>query len=117
MDLVRNILLQIEEKGGNPYKTIDLDIPDYSKEDVSHHVLLLRDAGFVEAYDLSDSVAFIVKPERMTWAGHEFLDAARNNIVWNHAKEIANEKVGTIPFEVLKLLLIKLVSTVVGLES
>jgi DNA-binding transcriptional ArsR family regulator len=114
MELVRQILLQIEAKGEHPLGWLDLDILGYDAEVVSHHVLLLQDAGMLEAQDLSSSAGFDVRPKRLTWNGHEFLDAARNDTIWKKATEIVKEKGGAIPFEVLRVLLTKLVSGVFG---
>jgi len=115
MDLIRTILLQIEEKGGNPFGSVALAIPDHSPAAVSHHILLLHDAGLIHATDDSTTAEFRMEANRLTWEGHEFLDAARNDTVWNKAKDIVKEKGGTIPFEVLKGLLIKLAASLVGL--
>jgi hypothetical protein len=46
--------------------------------------------------------------------GHEFLDAACNETVWKKTTEIITDKGGSIPFEVLKDLLIKGVATLFG---
>jgi hypothetical protein len=115
MELVRQILLEIEEKGP-PLGIVDLSIPGHDAEEVSFHVVLLRDAGLVEAQDLTTMHGFDVRPRRLTWAGHEFLEAAKNDTVWNKAKEIVKEKGGAIPFEVLKALLVKLTSSLFGLS-
>ena len=49
----RKILLNVEEDGESSLGWVKVDIPGYSPEQVAHHVLLLRDAGLVEAQDLS----------------------------------------------------------------
>jgi len=113
MDLVRTILLTVEEKGP-PRGFMQLDLPGYDPETVSHHVLLLGEAGLLEVLNRKLLNYFEVMPKCLTWAGHEFLDAARNDTVWNKAKEVVKEKGGAIPFEVLKVLLTKLASSVFG---
>lgn len=114
MDLVRNILRAVEEKG-DLHDCIDLEIAGHSKEEVLYHVRLLREAGLLEVADLSGLWELHLSPKRLTWSGHDFLDAAKNDTVWNNAKEIVKDKGGSIPFEVLKALLIKLASSLVGL--
>jgi len=79
MDLVRQILLAIEDKGGHPHGWVDLEIQGHTAEVVAHHVLLLQDAGLVVAQNLTTMHGFDMKPKRMTWASHEFLDAAKND--------------------------------------
>ena len=44
----------------------------------------------------------------MTWAGHEFLDAAREGTRWNQAKELVKKRGSGMMFEVLKTVLVQL---------
>jgi len=43
--------------------------------------MLLHEAGFIEAMDLSTLGGICWKPTRLTYNGHEFLDAARSDTV------------------------------------
>ena len=115
MELIRTILLQIEEKGGDPRGGVELDFPDHPEEVVSHHVLLLQEAGLIDAFDLTTRAGFRMHPKRLTWEGHEFLDAARNDTIWNKAQKMVKEKGGAIPFEILKGLLVKISAGFFGL--
>ncbi len=103
MDLVRLILLEIEKSGEDPRSAIRLQLQNYTSEQVSYHVMILNDAGLIEAYNLSTlGTGSIWRPKRLTWSGHEFLDAARNDSIWNKAKE----KATSMNFELLKELLL-----------
>jgi hypothetical protein len=116
MDLIRRILLDVEEKAGsNPIKSFDLAIPGYSPEVVSHHVLLLQQAGLLTAVNFSSSDGFDVRPKALTWDGHEFLASARNDTVWNKVKDQVKEKLTSVPFEVFKALLLKAAAAAFGL--
>src|SRR5262249_20412628 len=115
MDLIRAILMNVEESDESPLGWTNLNIPDHRPEMVSYQVLLLTDAGLVESNDLSTLEGLDVRPKRLTWAGHEFLDAARNDTIWNKTKHVVKEKGGAIPFEVLKALLIKMTAALFGL--
>lgn len=44
---------------------------------------------------------------KLTWEGHEFLDAAREDTRWNKAKEVA-AKTGSLTFSMLKEVLVQL---------
>ena len=112
MDLVRNILLKIESEPTHS-DWINLDIQNYTPEEISYHVMLLREAGLIEADDLSGGRGDYWKPKRLTWKGHEFVEAARNDTIWNKAKETMMEKAGGIVFDVLTNLLTSLVSKAV----
>ena len=79
MDLIRNILLQTE--AGQPIVG--------EKTAVVYHIALLKEAGFVEAVIRNGpwgmpSEAVI---RRLTWAGHDFLDAMRDETIWKKAKD------------------------------
>jgi Hypothetical protein (DUF2513) len=103
MDLARQILQQVEEKASGQ-GLVKLDIPEHSEEDVSYHVMLLKEAGLMLASDDSSMGHFKWDAQRLTWQGHEFLDAIKNDTVWNKVKETVKEKGGAIPFEFLKAL-------------
>jgi hypothetical protein len=103
-DLVRQILLELEKE---PYQgqPIPIQIDDVTKEEIVYHVMLLNEAGLIEAFDLGiGDVSWM--PVRLTWSGHEFLDAARDDDRWNRAKQrMADQGDGTA-FEVLKEVLL-----------
>jgi hypothetical protein len=107
MDLARQILLQIEAA---PYdgKWVDLSLPGHSDEEVTYHIMLLAEAELIEAINLSSHSGISWKPKRLTWAGHEFLEASRDESRWEKAKSIIREKGGGIVFSILKDLLVKL---------
>ena len=42
----------------------------------------------------------------LTWQGHEFLDAARNDTIWRKAKKKVLETTGGLAFDVLKAALL-----------
>ncbi len=110
MDLARAILLAVEEKGGpDGGSEIDIGFPEKTPEEVSYHVQLLHEAGLLQATDYSSIGDYDWMPERLTWEGHEFLDAARNETLWNRAKSITLEKTGGLGFESVKFALIQMI--------
>jgi len=113
MDLVRKILFETEKA---PYEGgwIDLEIEGYEPNAISYHVLLLDEAGLLRATELSSlGVGPEWRPERLTWAGHEFIEAARDEGRWEKAKKIMWEKSGGMAFEVLTALLVRFVNDAV----
>lgn len=102
LDLARTILFAIEdheEATGHGWITLGT-INGYSREQVSYHVSLLHEAGLIEAIDLSDSTSFYWEPKRLTWHGHEFLDSARNETLWEEAKK-QMKNIGSFSFQIL----------------
>ena len=100
MELVREILLKVEEM---PFDGAfhDICIEGRSPKAISYHVMLLHEAGFIEAMDLG----VCWKPIRLTYSGHEFLDAARSDAVWDKAKTAVVERTGVLTLEGLKVAL------------
>jgi Hypothetical protein (DUF2513) len=96
MDLLRSLLLKVEEQADGSFTTIE--IPGHSESEVRYHAQLAQGAGFIEAEFMMDG--FIVTG--LTWAGHEFLDAAREDKLWNKAKQTVLKNAGTLTVEALK---------------
>lgn len=102
MDLVRKIVFAIEEHehGHAPGRLV---IEGHGDEQIGYHVYLLVEAGLVKGAVTthlgSDSPSAI--PISLTWAGHEFADAARNETVWGKTKTFFKEKGATAGFGLL----------------
>lgn len=109
MDLCRRILLDLE---ANPRATgharVKLSIEGVDEATLSYHVMLLSEAGLITAKDSSDLESQTWQPKRLTYAGHEFLDAARKETFWQKAKDVALEKTGGMSLDLLKTILTKL---------
>jgi hypothetical protein len=98
MDLIRMILLTIEE-GESAEAPWTLEIKGYSEDQVRYHVWLLEDAGLLSRPNTSGP---LISSRMLTWAGHEFINAVRNDTVWNKTKEFIKDKGGSATFEVIK---------------
>ena len=100
MDLVREILLDIESAEGR-YE--DVDLPDYSEDVVNYHLDLLISAGIVNGdmkWTAGGGGFAIVKG--LSWYGHDFLDAIRNDSIWAKTKAFVKEsELQSIPIELL----------------
>lgn len=109
MDLARLILLEIEQ---HPFIGVgfELKLEEYKREEITYHIILLAEAGLIEADDASTLANIEWLPKRLTWQGHEFLDAARDNNRWNQAKATMS-KVGGFVFEVGKQVLLELIKS------
>jgi hypothetical protein len=112
MDLIRQILLKIEE---HPYDLdwVELELEGYSPREISYHVMLLAQASLIEADNLSTFGDPQWEAKSLTWQGHEFLEAAKDESRWNKAKKLVKEKGGGMIFEVLKTSLIELAKNAV----
>jgi Hypothetical protein (DUF2513) len=95
MELIRELLLAIETDVKNttfPASQLNL-ASSWADDDVYYHLELMKDAEFVEAEAVRSFQGIDdVMIERMTWAGHEFLDSARDESIWKGAKTILQSK-------------------------
>ena len=89
MDLIRTIMLHLESFPDADLNLEEVVIEGHGDETVLGHLLLLREAGFIEMiyerFGGGESQIFI---HRITWAGHEFLEAVRNETIWAKSTKV-----------------------------
>ncbi|KDN29998.1 hypothetical protein VFDL14_04485 [Vibrio fortis] len=116
MDLIRKLVLFIEEKEDD-HPIIKAPFEGYSNLQLEEHYHLLFEAGLVRCETIcsNSTPSRVVKviPFSLTWEGHEFADAVRNETIWEKAKEKIISQVGGLPFDVLKGVLIGMCREVV----
>jgi DNA-binding MarR family transcriptional regulator len=105
MDLIRQILLEIEQQGSY-VNWFDVDVEAYSPEQMDYHLELLMEAGLIAARAFERELRRLY-PVRLTWEGHEFLDAALDEARWEKAQEIM-AGAGAFTYEILKQVLLRL---------
>jgi hypothetical protein len=105
VDLLRQILLDLEIRGSYT-DWLDVDIEAYSPEQMDYHLELLVEANLISIRALERTPRRSY-PVRLTWAGHEFLDAARDEGRWQQAKQ-STAQTGGVPFETLQSVLVEL---------
>ncbi len=116
MDLIRLLLLDIED-------VEEVDLSGYTHEEINYNKYLLVDAGLAEgeAYWIPDPNGSRTTQMRdawikdLTWEGHEFLDAARNESTWKSAMSTIAKSGGGFTFSVLKAVLIAAAKSQIGL--
>jgi hypothetical protein len=99
-DLIRRILKNVQACPSSD----DFNVPEYEGYDyatVAEHVELLIEADLVRGKVYHTRGGASPHISRLTWAGHEFLDAAQDEGLWAKAKRTLGEKLRGIPFEVL----------------
>ncbi|MDT8445230.1 MAG: DUF2513 domain-containing protein, partial [Desulfuromonadales bacterium] len=79
----------------------------YAPEGVSYHIMLLDQAGLISAdkADYVDGRGEYYYGQNLTWSGHEFIDNAKNQDLWNRVKGAAKEKGVQLSFEAIKKLM------------
>lgn len=101
-DLIRKILLAVESQE-HGFVRDPLVIEGHSEEQIRYHIYLLGEAGLLKVADHThlQSLSPEALPINITWAGHEFIDAAKNETVWAKAKTKVLKPAGGIAFDVL----------------
>lgn len=111
MDLIRKILFVIES---SPSYSQIYGIDGYEWDVVAEHIRLIDDAKLIRGkLDFLLSIdaerrqsAFV---HGLSWAGHDFLDAARSDTNWNQARDVT-KKAGGWTFDLLKQVLVEISS-------
>ncbi len=111
MNLIRLLLLETEGEDPKP------DLSAYSEQQRLYHSALVIEAGLVHGIIRKDSMG---QPNgtvrlRLSWDGHEFLDAARNDTIWDNAAERIKKSGVNVTFTLLSELLKQLLKQHLGL--
>jgi hypothetical protein len=116
IDLVRQLLFAIENHPSG-FAPTELKIEGFTEEQIGYHLSLMLEAKLINGSDVthmgSESPEAIATS--LTWKGHEFAEAARNDTIWNQAKATIKEKGGSVTFAVLSQLLQNLCRSALGL--
>jgi len=107
LQLIRKLLLFIEDKsnGSEPIRG-NIPIEDYTEQQIHYHLGLLTSAGLIKAIGANRGDMVIYLPITLTWDGHEFLDAARNETIWKKTMSKIGEVTESIAIPLLKELLL-----------
>ena len=82
MDLIRAMVIALENSHLN-------GLPDVDKAEFNYHAQLLIEAGLAEGAlaPAQRGIPTAALLWRLTWLGHDFADAIRNDTIWDSAKE------------------------------
>ena len=100
MNLIREILLQIEKSNGEGNYRVPTP-KGYSAEETNYHLRLLLDVDFIEGRVTTAFQGTTIHVNRMTWDGHDFLEAIRPPRVWDQVQKRVRE-LGSAGFDVVK---------------
>lgn len=114
MELVRNLLLALERSEGPDFTDVDGLLEGCDAQAVVYHWTIMHEAGLIEGTGGSTSSGVYFIPDRLTWYGHEFLDQARDDTVWQKAKSRLGERFAGVPFGVISAVLIDVVKDSLG---
>jgi len=111
MNLIRLLLLETEGEDPKP------DLSAYTEDQRVYHSALLIEAGLVHGEIVTEgngqpAGTVILRP---TWAGHEFLDAARSDTIWHKAGERIKKSDVDVTLSLLQEILKQLAKQSLGL--
>ena len=94
MELVRRIAFIVEEiPEGECIRSDILAVDGYDRNAVAYHCRQMEEDELVQAIDLrTRATPNAIGLCRLTVKGHDFVDAARSDTVWNKAMTVAKEK-------------------------
>lgn len=113
LDLIRAILLRLEVTETSA--TFDAHFEGHEDAAVQYHLYLLADAGFIDAANYSSGNDLSYMPNKITWAGQEFLNSARNATIWDSVKNTLRQRGLDVSIDVRKALLVQATMKAVGL--
>lgn len=113
MELIRLLMLNLESENGEK-----ADLSGYSEEQIGYHAALLVEAGLAKGDISEDNDGFptgavLICP---TWAGHEFLDAAKNSDLWHRTTQAIKQAGVAVTLPVLIELLTMYAKEKLGLK-
>lgn len=103
MELVREILLKIEEQ--YVATTIfNLKIEGYDFPTVAYHCKIMHEAGLLSHYSdqHGNDTIYAYQVGGLTWDGNDYLDKIRDDSVWQKTKDVVAEKGLPLIFDTIK---------------
>ncbi len=107
MELIRKILLAVEQ--GQANESID----GYDENSVKYHQALAIEAGLAEGKILqtisgNPGIPAHVMLKKLTWAGHDFVDAIASDTNWSKVKDFLTESGKQLTIDTVKAAVIHL---------
>lgn len=89
-ELIRNILLYVEENGNDKLPTYDIKIDGYTQDEIKYHFKRMLEANLINGSSL-------------TWQGHKYLESIKDKYIWEKVKrDIELKGITSVTIEILK---------------
>lgn len=114
MDLIRDILLSIEElPSGGPHQTLSVQ-GDWNGDEVTGHLRLVRNAGLVDGKIEFYGDDILLAIYGLSNEGHDLLDSIRDDQVWEKTKSEVGKVGGSVAIETLKAVATAVAAKILG---
>lgn len=102
-ELIRLILTRIEDHGDLSSRWFADRFPEWPADTVSYHLWLLIQSGLITGQCNAEAprAGLVCYGVALTWAGHEFLAAVRNDTAWSRIKARLAERAVDLSFEAI----------------
>jgi hypothetical protein len=95
MGLVRQLMMTLA-KEGTPRESEEIDLP-YDQAIIDEHLRIMAQAGLITLTTMRAGVVV----QSIEWAGYDFLDSARDDVIWKRVMRNIASTSKTVGFEVL----------------
>jgi hypothetical protein len=108
MDLIRQMLLALEQRDQDGEERAErkdpTDVEGYSQQERMYNAALIIESGLAKGDIVEGAFGKVMCAglDRLTVAGHDFLDAARDDTIWKKAKEKVMKPGAAFTFEIVK---------------
>lgn len=117
LDLIRELLVQFEELPLNSFLNASkIELPGWGSDQIIYHCILMDEAGLIVGKDASHMQGKHILVVRLTAAGHDYLDAVRDNTVWNKVKKQAADQGLSISIDMAKALAMMTIRQMFGVN-
>lgn len=117
LELMREILLIIEESSSHKIFSIDLKIGEYSHEEIAYQIYLLMDAGYIDAFGKTSlgccQATYTIYS--LTSKGHDYLDNIRDPGIWKKTKDKLGSFVCSASLELIQSAALSVIQNKLGI--
>lgn len=117
INLVRAILIEVEQQESIDVQG-EIHVSNYSQDVINYHIYIMEQGGLLSGTALKNQSSIIPRfvGVCLTWQGHEFLDAARDETRWKKAINMVQNHGNSVTIGVLIQLLSSLMKSSFGLH-
>ncbi|MEM8935056.1 MAG: DUF2513 domain-containing protein [Pseudomonadota bacterium] len=116
LGLLRRILLVIEAADDGRGRDFKIEFDDVEPEIVYGHLKLLLEALFIDGIESQAIGHELIYPTRLTWEGHDFLDAIRDDNIWQKTQAALVKVSGGASVEVVKAFAVYAAKEILGIQ-
>lgn len=112
-DLIRELLLDIEENIGPVNEGYEPNVEGYSEELIYGHLILLAEAGFITGANIEIHGGGVYIAHSMTYSGFDFLDKIRDTTMWAKIKAFVKSKGAPLVVDTIKMASVEIIKNLI----